>query len=279
MRFVRIGALFLSLVLIAATVTMLIARRQESGRQLDRRAIAAASIARTAVEAEIVRAVSIVGVASRAGTTDSSELDPVRLTESFVDAAACWGSGPGSCTGPDLTALRAVGQALRLLAGDTVTVALVDEPSSSIVVIGSGQSPAILQIRSESLAAVATSAASREDPEASVTVELFSGSADEVANLDIGDSAGRHDQQVIGDPPLVDGAVRILSTAPGGTTTSRTAAAVFAALPLHVDHDQRRAGGVEVEGEGQRARDPRHQACPPMWCPISARLAVAAGVS
>ena len=56
-------------------------------------------------------------------------------------------------------------------------------------------------------------------------------------------------------------------------------AAILDEVALHVDDDQRRARRVEVEGIGPRPVDPRHHACPPMWWPISARLAVAAGVS
>ncbi len=125
MKFVRLAALFGSVILLVATVTSLINARAELGSRRDERVEAAAAVARLSVEATVLRARAVVGAAS-------SITPPAELTASFNGAAdACIELPDGDlrCSGADLTQLDAYASA---------ATAAAQRPAETVAIAGSG---------------------------------------------------------------------------------------------------------------------------------------------
>ena len=142
MRYVRLGALFGSLVLLVATSVSLFNRRAELRNEQDIRVVAASLGAESAIESTILRAQAIAEVAG----PDSSADDVVA---SFGDgAAACVASdGDVMCTGPDLLSLRSFGAAgARSAAEGGRAVAVADAVSESVLVVSRGDRTVAVQL-------------------------------------------------------------------------------------------------------------------------------------
>ncbi len=120
------GALFGSLILLVATLASLINQRNTLYEEQDTRVTSAAITATNSVRNTVERARAVVEVASDATT-------PAALLRTFdISAQACVGQ---RCSGPDLAANESFGSAAAdVLPGGSVAV--VDVPSESVLVIG-----------------------------------------------------------------------------------------------------------------------------------------------
>jgi diguanylate cyclase (GGDEF)-like protein len=130
MRLLRIGALVGSVVLlVATTVSMVNQRAQQRGEQ-DARVTATAELADQSVESTIMRSLAVAEVA----TTD---VDPDALVASFGDdASACVvAADVERCTGPDLSATTAFGDAAGASLARGGPAIVVDETTDSVLVV------------------------------------------------------------------------------------------------------------------------------------------------
>jgi diguanylate cyclase (GGDEF)-like protein len=126
MRLVRVGALFGSLMLLVATLVSLINQRGELYDEQDARVTSAATMATNSAQTTLLRARAVVEVASASNA-------PEALLRTLDDSAeACVGQ---NCTGPDLAALGTFGAAVAAVPVGG-SVAMVDEPSDSVLVVG-----------------------------------------------------------------------------------------------------------------------------------------------
>ena len=138
MKFVRLGALFGSIVLLVATSITMIQKRSQLQSDLDSRVVAAAFVATESVQSTISRAVAVVDVASESSNvTNVSDNTIDSLVSSFEGAQACVVDASGErCTGPSLLGSDAFERGSQLSAeqeGQAVVVA--DEASDAVFVV------------------------------------------------------------------------------------------------------------------------------------------------
>ncbi|MGI9645717.1 MAG: diguanylate cyclase [Ilumatobacteraceae bacterium] len=142
MRYVRLGALFGSLVLLVATSVSLFNRRAELRNEQDIRVVAASLGAESGIESTILRAKAIAEVAGPESSADD-------VVESFgAGAAACVASdGDVMCTGPDLISLRSFGAAAAGSAADGGrAIAVADPVSESVLVVSRSDRTVAVQL-------------------------------------------------------------------------------------------------------------------------------------
>ena len=138
MKFVRLGALFGSIVLLVATSITMFGKRSQMRDELDSRAVAAAFVAAESVQSTIDRAVAVADVASEsADVSDVSDQTIDELVASFDGAQACVVDAVGQrCTGPILLGSDSFERGSQLStaqAGEPAVVA--DEASDGVFVV------------------------------------------------------------------------------------------------------------------------------------------------
>ena len=142
MRFVRMAALFGSLILLIATMVSLINKRAELYREQDARVRTATVIAGVAVQDTVVRAVALAE-----GATPSTV--PTELLRTFGGRTnACVEAGGNrACTGADLSTLDAFAVAASLsVEREGGVVAVADPDTDSIFVVTRRDITVILQL-------------------------------------------------------------------------------------------------------------------------------------
>ncbi len=171
MRFVRLGALFGSLVLLVATSVSLFNRRADIRSDQDVRVVAASVDAENAIDSTILRARAVLDVAGPDTTA-------TQLVSSFGSgAAACVDNNTGStCTGADLFSLGGFGDAASASrADDGRTVAVVDGPSDSVLVVSRSVDTVAIQLPTQLLV---DASSGRMDSGIVVEMSLSENSAD-----------------------------------------------------------------------------------------------------
>jgi diguanylate cyclase (GGDEF)-like protein len=142
MRYVRLAALFGSLVLLVATSVSLFNRRADLRTEQDIRVVAASLNAESTIESTILRAQAVADVAGPESTADG-------VVSSFGDNAQACVSGPttSNCSGPDLFALDAFGTAATLSAAQSGrAVAVADAASASVLVVSRADRTIVVQL-------------------------------------------------------------------------------------------------------------------------------------
>ena len=142
MRYVRLAALFGSLVVLVATSVSLFNRRAELRTEQDIRVVAASLNAESTIESTILRARAVADVAG----PESTAAD---VASSFGDRAEACVSGPttSNCSGPDLFALDAFGTAATLSAARAGrAVAVADAASASVLVVSRSDRTIVVQL-------------------------------------------------------------------------------------------------------------------------------------
>jgi diguanylate cyclase (GGDEF)-like protein len=136
MRFIRMGALVGSLVLIITTLISIVNRRDDLHEAYDLQLAAASVLVTNGVESTLDRAVAIASVAP-------ADIDPESLGKfaAPVDVCVIDGDGRADCTGDDLTQIEAyplVEHELADRAGDATSsaVAVVDGETGGVLVVG-----------------------------------------------------------------------------------------------------------------------------------------------
>ncbi|MGB0114548.1 MAG: GGDEF domain-containing protein [Ilumatobacteraceae bacterium] len=130
MRFIRVGALVGSVVLLVATSVSMVNERSELRQEQDARVTAAAQLADQSVLATVRRAMALVEV----GTADT---DPTTLTRSFgAGASACVATTETErCTDVDLLALEIFGTAASASVELGGAALVVDESTGSLLAV------------------------------------------------------------------------------------------------------------------------------------------------
>ena len=138
MKFVRLGALFGSIVLLVATSITMFNKRSHLHSDLDSRAVAAAFVSTESVQSTIDRAVAVVDVASESSDVSSLSDNTIdELVASFDGAQACVFDEAGDrCTGPSLDVSDAFELGSQLSSGQAGEPAVVaDEASEAVLVV------------------------------------------------------------------------------------------------------------------------------------------------
>ncbi len=154
MKFVRLGALFGSIVLLVATSITMIDKRSHLRSDLDSRAVAAAYVASESVQSTIDRAVAVVDVASESSDVSNSSDNTIdEIVASFDGAEACVTDAAGdSCTGPILLGSDAFEQGTQISrdqAGEPAVVA--DEASEGVFVVAASAATVALWLPLDAL--------------------------------------------------------------------------------------------------------------------------------
>ncbi len=154
MKFVRLGALFGSIVLLVATSITMLDKRAQLRAELDSRVVAAAFVATESVQSTVDRAVAVVDVGAESSDVSSISDNTIdALVASFDGAEACVTDAAGErCTGPSLLVSNAYERGARWSAAhDGQSVVIVDEASSSVFVIASNVVSVALRLPLDSL--------------------------------------------------------------------------------------------------------------------------------
>lgn len=149
MKFVRLGALFGSIVLLVATSITMINKRSQLRGELDDRVTAAAFVTTESVQSTIERAVAVVDVAAASSdVSDIADGTIDALVLSLDGANACVVDTSGErCTGLSLLATDAFeqGRALSSAQGGRAVV-IADELSDSLFVVADNSVTVALQL-------------------------------------------------------------------------------------------------------------------------------------
>ena len=154
MKFVRLGALFGSIVLLVATSITMFGKRSQMRDELDSRAVAAAFVASESVQSTIDRAVAVVDVAAQSTDLSSGSDNTINaMVESFDGAQACVVDAAGvRCTGPSLLGSDAYERGSQLSTDQGGQAAVVaDEPSDGIFVVADNVATVALWIPVDAL--------------------------------------------------------------------------------------------------------------------------------
>ncbi len=154
MKFVRLGALFGSIVLLVATSITMFGKRSQMRDELDSRAVAAAFVASESVQSTIVRAVAVVDVAAQSTDLSSGSDNTINaLVESFDGAQACVVDAAGErCTGPSLIGSDAYDRGSQLSTDQGGQAAVVaDEPSDGVFLVADNVATVALWIPVDAL--------------------------------------------------------------------------------------------------------------------------------
>jgi diguanylate cyclase (GGDEF)-like protein len=154
MKFVRLGALFGSIVLLVATSITMFGKRSQMRAELDSRAVAAAFVAAESVQSTIDRSVAVVDVAAQSTDVSSGSDSTIEaLVLSFDGGQACVVDAAGErCTGPILFGTDAFQQGSQLstdLGGRAAVVA--DEASEGVFVVADNIATVALWLPLEAL--------------------------------------------------------------------------------------------------------------------------------
>jgi diguanylate cyclase (GGDEF)-like protein len=152
MRFVRLAAFVGSLVLLVGTLISIVNRRDDLSDEYDVRLRAASVLVTNSVETAIDRAVVLVEVAGP--DTDPASLEvfaaPVDVCVADADDSA------PTCTGDDLTGLDSYPEARQAAVEEGHAVAVVDEPSDSVLVVGDAEHVVTMRLPPEALVGAST---------------------------------------------------------------------------------------------------------------------------
>jgi diguanylate cyclase (GGDEF)-like protein len=193
MRLLRIGALVGSVVLLVATTVSMVNQRAQQRAEQDARVTATVEFADQSIDATMLRALAVADVAT-------ADADPAALVASFGDgASACIVSADTErCTGPDLGATIAFGEAAgRSLASSGPAIVVDDTTDSMLVVSRDADRTVSLRLPVTSLIGAAPLAAIEQN-DAVVVIELSSQPADE-------------DRERVG-PDVADGRLVVVDT-------------------------------------------------------------------
>ncbi len=175
MRLFRLGALVGSVVLLVATTVSMFNNRSELRAEQNARVTATVLVADQSVESTIVRALAVVRMATEAN-------EPTELVRSFgPDASACNSIGDQTrCTGGDLSALSAFGNAAAASAVLGEPALVVDESTESLLVVARGDVTSALLLPVSALID-ARAAATIGDYGADIDIDLSTVGADSEA--------------------------------------------------------------------------------------------------
>jgi diguanylate cyclase (GGDEF)-like protein len=150
-KFVRLAALFGSIVLIVATTVTMIEKRSDSHGRQDDRVAGAALVVTQSAQATIDRAKALTDLA--ATTTSVEAVDLGALTRSIEGAQACVVNDiKERCSGPSLTAAGTYDRARQLSqTSGGLAVAVADPTSNSVVVVADGAVQVVMDLPSTSL--------------------------------------------------------------------------------------------------------------------------------
>jgi diguanylate cyclase (GGDEF)-like protein len=178
MRLIRLGALVGSVILLVATTVSMVNDRAERRAEQNARVVSTVVIADQAVDSAVVRALAVVDVATAA-------TDPSTLVRSFgAGAAACvTAAGDSRCSGADLAASAAFGEAVAASVERSAPVVVVDDSTNSLLVVSRTDVTTALQLPANTLIGAPASAAI-ESNGAVVSVALSSEVTTAVTDVD-----------------------------------------------------------------------------------------------
>jgi diguanylate cyclase (GGDEF)-like protein len=211
-RFVRLAAFVVSMVLIAATMLSLVARRAELYAEQE------ATVATVTVGAADVIDATLQG-ARAAVETATADTDPEALAALFDGADACVAAAGGKrlCTGPDLVEIAASARVGKT-GGAGTSIAFADETLGSVLVVAEGGTTVALQfpagelLAGSGLAGLADLVVEVSDDDAATTFdEPEDGNGELTAVVDVGDPL---DAGTVKVTASVESGVALLADAP-----------------------------------------------------------------
>jgi diguanylate cyclase (GGDEF)-like protein len=145
-RLIRLGALVGSVVLLVATTVSMVNKRAEQRAEQNARVVATVLMADQAVDSTIVRAMAVADVAGAA-------TDPASMIRTFEEGVEACVTSPAAdrCTGPDISASTAYGDAVRASVENQGPAVAIDEATGSLLVVSRGEVTSALYLPAQSL--------------------------------------------------------------------------------------------------------------------------------